>query len=303
MRAALADGAKNLDHGLVVASCEGKTLAAAYLLDQGANPNVNVPFEGDGISIFWSGYALDRAILNNNIETVELLLNRSANPNVDDFLYDAIRNNYNEIMYLLLNHGATIKNEDNSKNSIITASLSNNAEAIRAILKIENINQNNQSLALYHATQNNNAEAVTALIESGIDPQINNNLAVREAINTNNKEVLDILIKNGAKIDINEIRIIRNSFWRYFFFTRRYSLCLPILQNLEYEPSLYEKIACFCWPLTFLIYILFVIILMMLLSPVLFLGCFVKFDNMGMFISLILMLMAYSMYRFFILLI
>jgi hypothetical protein len=98
LRAALTDGADKIDLALQSAAKEGWALATAYLLDQGANPNV------------FLGYCLAAAAGGGYLEIVQQLLDRGADPNARSAyaLAWAAERDHAEIVETLLDHGANI---------------------------------------------------------------------------------------------------------------------------------------------------------------------------------------------------
>ncbi|QRI42734.1 ankyrin repeat protein [Cheloniid poxvirus 1] len=150
---------------------------------------------------------------NGDEETIKLFLQKGFNPNTKDekgkvALYYAVLSNYSNIVQLLFEYNADIRECDPSL--IVHAVRSNSTEIVASLLKhgIDvNVISDEGYTALHYSIENNKVDIVKLLLENGADigivdrySFINNIIRFRFA---NYDSMIDLLLEYGA--DVNNI--------------------------------------------------------------------------------------------------
>lgn len=164
---------------LTIAAVRKNKEAIVLLLENGADPN---QYNEQNF------YPLVEAVIGQEPETAELLLKAGANVNVDmpnnySLLHIAIDKGYNNLVKLLLEHGA--------KTGLLTKDYSENkfngiSELSRAVIK-------------------KNSEVVRLLLAVGADPNLFNTQRVyplTEAVYSQNYAITQLLVDAGAEVDV-----------------------------------------------------------------------------------------------------
>ncbi|NOU16424.1 MAG: PQQ-binding-like beta-propeller repeat protein [Bacteroidales bacterium] len=157
------------------------------LLDKGIDVNVKTPYGATALM-----FATDKG----NLEVVNLLLERGANPNIKDsfygyssFLWALIKNNV-EIIKSMINHGADISTDEpliyavygelpevvklliekgaaGVDNALLTAIRNGNSKIVSQILQITKLSDASLSKALVSATASKNESIIASLTQVG----------------------------------------------------------------------------------------------------------------------------------------
>lgn len=116
--------------------------------------------------------ALHRAVKNNSVELVRLLLTHKANVNEGAVLSRAIRNGNEAIVQLLLNHGANTSTGDKQRPNVLFDALDRSVGMMELLLEsrvdIDAIDDQGRTVLLL-AAQQGNEPMVKALLRAGAD--------------------------------------------------------------------------------------------------------------------------------------
>lgn len=166
---------------------------------------------------FWTG--LHSACYRNNFKMVKYLIEKGADPYVENRLGNAIFNaliNSNVLEYLL-----SIGMNPNKRNSdfdtpLHIACILNDLTAIKLLIKFGaeiNAMDYEGSTPLYNAVLYGKIEAVQLLLDNGADPNIPNifgNYPLYYACSMGNRKIVKKLLQNGADINYINIKNIEN---------------------------------------------------------------------------------------------
>ena len=235
---------KELNKALFSALYDNKTKVVKLLLEHGADPNKadedkDTPLHlacknnnlilvklllGYNIDVniqnIYGRTPLDLACDNEDIKLpiVKLLLEHGADPNIkNNFdktpLYEACSNNNIKVAKLLLEHGASTKEDMDTITSLYRAYQFGNIELIKLLLKygadksvMSKSGQEKFGSPLLTAVQSNNLKLVGLVLKNGGEEQINikdnyGNTPLSVAIINNNKEMIKLLLEYGARPD------------------------------------------------------------------------------------------------------
>ncbi|MCB1194196.1 MAG: ankyrin repeat domain-containing protein [Leptospiraceae bacterium] len=159
-------------------------------VEQSIEDGADVNFEKDGFT------PLYKAVVNQNIPLVELLLRYKPDLNKGNPLLKAIEKNKNEIARMLLDNGA------NANQEILMNFAINNENIELAKLLVEHGFDVNRGNPLNIAVENNNEELVQLLLENGANPHIrypNGYSCLVIAIQNKNEKIVKLLLEHGAK--------------------------------------------------------------------------------------------------------
>jgi ankyrin repeat protein len=210
MRAAAADGASDWQGALFAATRKDQALAAAYCLDNGAQAYVS---EDEG------GYhPIHEAVFANALQVARLLLERGADPNVEEGdtetifpLPEAARLKNPAMVRLLIEYGATLEGFASMWNATKDPFPWKTAEdkEIAEIL-LESFPQDAPALyenALGDAAEAGDLEGVRYLLERGVDPN-GRGEPLAKALQTERAPdfaMLEALLDAGAALDTQPV--------------------------------------------------------------------------------------------------
>jgi ankyrin repeat protein len=175
------NGAGNNDFALQHAIREGSTKIVKFLLERGANPNI----QGG-----WYGNALQAAAYRGSIEIVQLLFDRGAEITLQGGFYGnalqaAASDSNIEIVQLLLDRGADVNMQGGYYGNALQAA-AYRGNAFRA--------------AAYHG----NTEIVQLLLDRGADVNFQGGYygnALQAAASSRNPEIVQLLLDRGADVN------------------------------------------------------------------------------------------------------
>ena len=197
-----------------------------------------------GVNLIDQNETLFLAIKNENVEIVEDFLKAGCDPNITDSigepaLFFAFLSGNSQIIDLLLQHGANVKNvlnvaiykglpvivkkilnfgvnvdlvEDNTGQSPLHLAIANhNLEIVELLLEhhssIVNFEDRNGETPLYFAVSQGNVEIVEELLKQNADTNcknMNGDSLLKFAISKGNIEIAKELLKHGADVDIRD---------------------------------------------------------------------------------------------------
>lgn len=162
--------------------------------------------------------ALRKAIINKHFEIVSLMLKyisikddvlspayKDHRPEPNTLLVCAIAFGTNEILCLLLDHGADIHAEDDCAFRYAMGFERKQRHEMAKILLDRGANIHaKDNLVFRQACRNGNEEAVCFLLQHGADVHANNDEGIQEAIMCGHESVARILLQHGARPQISE---------------------------------------------------------------------------------------------------
>jgi ankyrin repeat protein len=163
-------------------------------------------------SLYYSQTALYQAVNFNRLEVVDLLMDRSADPNHACAIYVATRKNYLEMVKRLIERGVDINYQNNNfKRTPLHAAASLNLSKMAELL-IENgaqVNTRcncNSFTPLHYAAEKGSIEVAKILLANGaeIDARVGLGFVTPlfYASRENHLDMVNLLISNGANVDI-----------------------------------------------------------------------------------------------------
>jgi len=204
---------QELDRALLAAAKSGDVKAAAKLLKQGADPNARVPGT-------WINYTpLLQAVSENRFEVTKLLLDRGADPYLEDENHDAAiifaaKPSHEKILRLLLEHGVPIDSKNSegltpAERLVRSSDSSGDLELLLLLGADPNQKTSSGRRLLHEAVPIRNIEAMRVLLAAGAD--INGRdgegktpLIFAGDYSFENLPVVKVLVEAGAEINARD---------------------------------------------------------------------------------------------------
>lgn len=223
-----------LNAALVESVKTNSIAGAAQHLQNGADPNV---IEEDP---FFSNPILRTAVMNNNVEIVELLLLHGADPNAEDskgdqILWRAVSTDNPELVALLLDAGADVHAINSEASAVLPIAVQKgNLEIVLMLLEagasangVAHHLQNGAATmepALSFAAMNNDVGIGQLLLDYGAHISATNRIAPEELFTNleqpihwaayyNNTEMIVFLLENGADVNAQDFQGVTPLYW------------------------------------------------------------------------------------------
>ncbi|MFV0948803.1 ankyrin repeat domain-containing protein, partial [Wolbachia endosymbiont of Nasonia giraulti] len=192
----------------------GNTEVAKYLIDNGANLNIQDNPYRQTAKYAYSKTPLHYAIESGNTEIVKYLIDRGANPNIQDAysetpLYSAIYSGNTEIVKYLLDHNADPNSKGFYTFPLLAAIKLGHAEIVKSLVEHGadlGIKNTSAQTLLHYAIELKHTEIAKYLIDRGIDVDTRDISSGKSplhfAMHMKDMEVVKYLIEHNADIDI-----------------------------------------------------------------------------------------------------
>ncbi|WP_353287418.1 ankyrin repeat domain-containing protein [Wolbachia endosymbiont (group B) of Gerris lacustris] len=190
----------------------GNTEVAKYLIDHGANLNVQDNYyQKTNTKYVYYKTPLHYAIESGNTEIAKYLIDRGANPNIQDAysktpLYSAIYSGNTEIVNYLLDHNADPNSQSYYTFPLLVAVKLGHAEIVKSLVEHGAINNTSAQTLLHYAIELKHTEIAKYLIDRGIDIDTRDISSGKSplyfAMHMKNMEVVKYLIDHNANIDV-----------------------------------------------------------------------------------------------------
>lgn len=192
----------------------GNTEVAKYLIDNGANLNIQDNPYRQTAKYAYSKTPLHYAIESGNTEIVKYLIDRGANPNIQDAysetpLYSAIYSGNTEIVKYLLDHNADPNSKGFYTFPLLAAIKLGHAEIVKSLVEHGadlGIKNTSAQTLLHYAIELKHTEIAKYLIDRAIDVDTRDISSGKSplhfAMHMKNMEVVKYLIEHNADIDI-----------------------------------------------------------------------------------------------------
>ncbi|MGX9891852.1 ankyrin repeat domain-containing protein [Wolbachia endosymbiont of Protocalliphora sialia] len=194
----------------------GNTEVAKYLIDNGANLNIQDNPYRQTAKYAYSKTPLHYAIESGNTEIVKYLIDRGANPNIQDAysetpLYSAIYSGNTEIVKYLLDHNADPNSKGFYTFPLLAAIKLGHAEIVKSLVEHGadlGIKNTSAQTLLHYAIELKHTEIAKYLIDRAIDVDTRDISSGKSplhfAMHMKNMEVVKYLIEHNADIDIQD---------------------------------------------------------------------------------------------------